>query len=644
MATLTNSYQYLGRSDVMKSVSGSLNYYLLLFAKTSADQTTGKHTVTLLGRLASVNTKATFYGYSTSYSGTVAGVTAFSGTEEPNAAWEYINSTGTVIGGVTYKTYTDIGSGAVTVDCSDGKAKDITLSFKWSMSSNESASYTPAAGTSRTVKVTVTLPAIPRSSVITAADDITLGNYCRVAWTPLLNTYHYKLEFSIGTWASESDIISPNSTSAYVYTGTMFPLEIAKQITDDPKGSVTVKLYTYSDSSGTKQIGSVATDAFDVTVPENEDTIPSLTALFAPQNDFSEAFGGVYVQGKSKVKVTMEAYAQLGADIDKYEVTVNGNTVSGNPAVTNYLSTAGNVVVTAVVTDSRGFSSKVEQTINVTPYSKPRVIPYSGALDIICERSLEDKTPASSGTYLHIKAGRNYWPLTLDGVQKNYCTLEYRYCADGGTLPNTYISLIEKSNLTADYVDIAIGGVCGDVSQAYIVELRAIDDIGEYSTVTVIVPTDNAILNIRPGGKVAALGRYAKAEDPEGLTSAWDVYFDEGKRIHGGFEDYIVEQGTDGIWTYRKWNSGIAECWGYTEQALSTVSAGNEFTCLGEDIPLPNELFTAAPIPSVCSYAPRYCHCTVCEIHNDKIQLYYITLTAYEGTTRTFLRMIGKWK
>ena len=27
--------------------------------------------------------------------------------------------------------------------------------------------------------------------------------------------------------------------------------------------------------------------------------------------------------------------------------------------------------------------------------------------------------------------------------------------------------------------------------------------------------------------------------------------------------DYIVEQGTSGNWTYRKWNSGIAEFWGY---------------------------------------------------------------------------------
>ena len=26
--------------------------------------------------------------------------------------------------------------------------------------------------------------------------------------------------------------------------------------------------------------------------------------------------------------------------------------------------------------------------------------------------------------------------------------------------------------------------------------------------------------------------------------------------------DFVIQQGTSGIWTYRKWNSGIAECWG----------------------------------------------------------------------------------
>lgn len=34
--------------------------------------------------------------------------------------------------------------------------------------------------------------------------------------------------------------------------------------------------------------------------------------------------------------------------------------------------------------------------------------------------------------------------------------------------------------------------------------------------------------------------------------------------------DFVVEEGTEGIWTYRKWNSGIAECWGNTSGAIPT--------------------------------------------------------------------------
>ena len=41
--------------------------------------------------------------------------------------------------------------------------------------------------------------------------------------------------------------------------------------------------------------------------------------------------------------------------------------------------------------------------------------------------------------------------------------------------------------------------------------------------------------------------------------------------------DYVVEQGKSGIWTYRKWASGIAECWGeYTNpEALYDIQWGS---------------------------------------------------------------------
>lgn len=34
----------------------------------------------------------------------------------------------------------------------------------------------------------------------------------------------------------------------------------------------------------------------------------------------------------------------------------------------------------------------------------------------------------------------------------------------------------------------------------------------------------------------------------------------------GLISDYVVEQGTSGIWTYQKWNSGVAKCWGRITQ------------------------------------------------------------------------------
>lgn len=40
--------------------------------------------------------------------------------------------------------------------------------------------------------------------------------------------------------------------------------------------------------------------------------------------------------------------------------------------------------------------------------------------------------------------------------------------------------------------------------------------------------------------------------------------------------DYIVEQGTSGIWTYRKWDSGIAECWGATTIRVTSNTASGQ--------------------------------------------------------------------
>ena len=53
--------------------------------------------------------------------------------------------------------------------------------------------------------------------------------------------------------------------------------------------------------------------------------------------------------------------------------------------------------------------------------------------------------------------------------------------------------------------------------------------------------------------------------------------------------DWIVEQGTSGIWTYEKWNSGKAVCWGYwttTSTFPNPFSGGYESaTSLKKNLP-----------------------------------------------------------
>ena len=52
-----------------------------------------------------------------------------------------------------------------------------------------------------------------------------------------------------------------------------------------------------------------------------------------------------------------------------------------------------------------------------------------------------------------------------------------------------------------------------------------------------------------------------------GTWGAWGIL--------GGMADYIVAQGTSGIWTYRKWNSGIAECWTTSSISIKNCPIGS---------------------------------------------------------------------
>lgn len=58
--------------------------------------------------------------------------------------------------------------------------------------------------------------------------------------------------------------------------------------------------------------------------------------------------------------------------------------------------------------------------------------------------------------------------------------------------------------------------------------------------------------------------------------------------------DLVVEQGISGMWTYRKWSSGIAECWAITPAVshAMTTQSGNGYYC-AKTYQFPSGLFTS---------------------------------------------------
>lgn len=114
--------------------------------------------------------------------------------------------------------------------------------------------------------------------------------------------------------------------------------------------------------------------------------------------------------------------------------------------------------------------------------------------------------------------------------------------------------------------------------------------------------------------------------------------------------DYVVERGTSGIWTYRKWASGIAECWGTSSS--TQIPQGSLY--VDHTLTFPFDLYLSqggmnvtfgantntiaqrnVPVPTVFAFTDTTI--TVREWRN-------INDSSGGASPSFFIRVIGKWK
>lgn len=399
-------------------------------------------------------------------------------------------------------------SNAITHNTDGTKTVAITVDIAGYTISGDNGSGWKVTGSSN-----VELTSIPRASGIAAVANVTLGNACSVKWIPASASFRYKLKFSMGNWSYTTAAIHPNRTSDYTYTGYTIPLTAANQIPNNPTGTMTVTLYTYSDSAATVQAGTAVSETFTVTVPDNADTKPNATSMtLTSVNSLGDSFAGLYIQGYSKVKVTSKESGQLGATVVGKTITVESRTYDSSSEYTSdYLSGYGNIDVILNLKDSRGFVNTKTLQIPVIAYSRPKVVAASDETKVICARCDANGNLTDQGTYLKIKAARSYTPCVSNEVQKNFCSLRYRYKRADVSSYSAWETLLDSTTVTTDDIDsppLLQGTLSTAVS--YMVEVDAIDSLQNHSQMTFSVPTERIYMHRAGNIQGFAFGKYAE--------------------------------------------------------------------------------------------------------------------------------------
>ena len=111
--------------------------------------------------------------------------------------------------------------------------------------------------------------------------------------------------------------------------------------------------------------------------------------------------------------------------------------------------------------------------------------------------------------------------------------------------------------------------------------------------------------------------------------------------------DYIVEQGTSGIWTYRKWNSGIAECWAVSSSGAfapsSTSGGGISYRILSATFP--SGLFATAPSAHVdCKWGTGISWSSARTVSATTLEYAVCKLNNSSDSAEMYFYAIGKWK
>lgn len=400
---------------------------------------------------------------------------------------------GTVtIGGSGTKT---LASGSVVVPHNADGSKSINFSFSLAFEINWSGHWIGTGSASGSMWLTT----IPRATTPTlSASSVDVGANITV-YTPRASTaFLHALSFNInGVWVQ----FASNVADSFVWTVPMWLLDYIPNST-----SIYCQILCGTWNGGThigdKIIG------MTLTVPGN--IVPSVTGVTISEavSGINSKFGG-YVQGVSKLAVSVAGAGVYSSTITKYEVSVSGRTYTGNNITTDVLTESGSVVLTAKVTDSRGRTASMQKTISVTAYTAPQIQTFS-----VVRSDSSGTADDDDGTYL--RATVNFAISAVGNKNDKSYKIEYKRTSE-----ETWKTAFSGSVYSLNDSLISSSGIL-NVDYEYQVRLTVSDYFKSIESV-VSVGAAYTLIDYHSSGRGISFGRVAQREG----------YFDCYMPLHG---------------------------------------------------------------------------------------------------------------
>lgn len=425
-----------------------------------------------------------------------------------------------VYSGGTYSNITDykertLASGTLDISHSSDGSKTFTVSaFSGKVWKQDSGGYLTATASAQSFA----LPTIPRATV-PVIGSVVLGQTTTISLPRAVPSFTHTLTYSFGSF---SGTIAEGAGTEAQWRDV--PYDLATQIPNSPTGIGTLTCKTYNGSTliGTKPVN------FTVVVPNNSVTQPSDTISISPVSSLAKPFNSLYIQGRTKAKITHTAVGKYGTTIKSYTATVDDQTYTGKDITTEILSIPGSRPITGTVTDNRNIPGTTESSIMVLAYTPPSVERNTSTNALVCARALADGTLDDDGTALYVACSRKY--SRLNG--NNAASVQVRYKAESGEW-SAWATFFAESASGDNYAGI-IAGITLAVESPYTIELRAVDKLGESGgTLSFAVSTAEATVDLGEGGNSVGVGRLAHVGTEKRIDVAWNAYFEKNVFVGG---------------------------------------------------------------------------------------------------------------